>query len=298
MKKSVLFLTFPLIILMGISLPQQMKAVAQNPSQKTLKVLSWNIYMLPPLAKITGKRQRAEKIAELLKNSDYDVLVLQEAFHPAARRLIKTGLGDAFPYQIGPANRKFSVKTNSGIWILSRHPLTELGSVDYEECEGFDDCFARKGALMVELQFRGRPVQILGTHLQAGGPHHIRHSQYQEMRQLLDKHSRQGVPQLVCGDMNTRRSDVENYSIMMETLDAEDGPFEGERQFTADGAWNDLCGGGSRNRRVIDYIFVRDKSDLLQPVRRWIPVIRKQWSVVHDDLSDHNPVAIEIDWKE
>ncbi len=281
---------------MGTLCPGNLQAHLQNPADKSLKVLSWNIYMLPPLARITGKRQRAEKIAELLKNSDYDVLVLQEAFHPAARRLIREGLGDTFPYQIGPANRKFSVKTNSGIWILSRQPLTKLGAIDYEECEGFDDCFARKGALLVELEFNGRPVQILGTHLQAGGPHSIRHSQYREMRQLLDQYARPGVPQLVCGDMNTNRADRENYEVMIETLGAKDGPFAGERQFTADGVGNDLCGGGSRNRKVIDYIFVRNKGVKIKRVKRWIPVIRRKWSPKHADLSDHNPVAIEIDW--
>ena len=253
--------------------------------------------MLPPFIKHTGKRQRAERIAELVKQSDFDVLVLQESFHPAARRRIEKGLGDDYPYRIGPANQKFSIKTNSGIWILSRYPIKELGTIDYEECEGFDDCMARKGALLVEMEFQGQPIQILGTHLQAGGPHEVRHSQYREMRQLLNAHAKPGVPQLLCGDMNTRRSDVENYSIMMETLDAEDGPLLGERQFTADGVWNDLCGGGSRNRKVIDFIFTRDMGKRFTYLKRWIPVITKRWSKEHEHLSDHNPVAIEVAWE-
>ena len=253
--------------------------------------------MLPPFIRHTGKRRRAELIAELLKNSDYDVLVLQEAFHPAARRKIEAGLGEAFPQRIGPANKKFSIKTNSGIWILSRHPMKELGVIDYTECEGFDDCMARKGALLVEVDFHGRPIQILGTHLQAGGPHAVRHSQYREMRQLIDQYTQPGIPQLLCGDMNTNQADQENYRIMMETLDAVDGSLEGEWQFTADGVRNDLCGGGSWNRKVIDYIFTRGKGVRFSQVRRWIPHIRKRWSTAHQDLSDHNPVAIEVNWE-
>ena len=290
-----LFLLITVTLLHGI-VPSTLQARPPEPSKKYLKVLSWNIYMLPPLARITGKRQRAEKIGEILRDSEYDVLVFQEAFHPAARRLIRQELNDVFPHQIGPANRKFSIKTNSGIWILSRYPMKELGVIDYEECVGFDDCFARKGALLVELEYQGQPVQILGTHLQAGGPHIVRHSQYREMRELLDRYARAGVPQLVCGDMNTNQVDAENYSIMMETLDANDGPLTGELQFTADGVRNDLCGGGSRNRKVIDYIFVRNKGVRVDSVRRWIPIIRKRWSAQHADLSDHNPVAIEIGW--
>ena len=76
-------------------------------SVQTLKVLSWNIYMLPPLAKFTGKQRRARKIGELLKNSDFDIFVFQEAFHGAARRKIWRRLKDNFPYKLGPANRRW-----------------------------------------------------------------------------------------------------------------------------------------------------------------------------------------------
>lgn len=269
-------------------------AQAQNGKMASLKVLSWNIYMLPPLAKITGKRQRAEVIADLLRDSDWDILVFQEAFHPAARRRLSRGLAQSFPYGIGPANRKFSIRTNSGIWMLSRHPIKELGVIDYEECQGLDDCFARKGSLLVEMDFHGKTIQVLGTHLQAGGPQSIRHSQYEEMRILLDAHAKPGIPQLVCGDMNTNKAVIDHYEDMLATLDAEDGPFIGPQQFTADGQGNDLC--GSKDRSVIDYIFLRRQGASVHGVKRWIPRIRQRWSSLHQDLSDHNPVAIELDW--
>jgi len=286
--------SFFLILLYAVFSFSQASAQSSSGKMPSLKVLSWNIYMLPPLAKITGKRQRAKVIAELLRDSEWDILVLQEAFHPAARRILSKGLSASYPHAIGPANQKFSIRTNSGIWMLSRHPIEELGVVDYAECQGFDDCMARKGALLVEMDFHGKRVQILGTHLQAGGPQSIRHSQYEEMRALLDAHAKPGILQLVCGDMNTARSRTADYKDMLKTLAAGDGPFMGPKQFTSDGQGNDIC--ESKGRKVIDYIFLREQGASVSGVKRWIPEIRKRWSAVHQDLSDHNPVAIQLDW--
>lgn len=288
-----------LLLLGGLLVPAaaQTQPTAVPKAAAQLKVLSWNIYMLPRFAYITGKRQRADAIGEILRDSDYDVLVLQESFLGSARKHLLRALQGAFPHACGPANLKFSIRANSGIWILSRLPLNCLEEIDYAECQGFDDCMARKGALLVELEVAGQTFQILGTHLQAGGPDAIRHSQYREMRTLLDRHARPGVVQVVCGDMNTRRSDSVNYHFMLETLGAEDGPFLGRQQFTSDPVQNDMNGGGSHRRSVIDYIFMRPQGIRFTQQERRIPFIRQQWSRWHRDLADHFPVEIRLAWE-
>jgi endonuclease/exonuclease/phosphatase family metal-dependent hydrolase len=273
---------------------------AQNSPSKTksqpFKVLSWNIYMLPVFAKITGKRQRAHAIANQLQDSDCQMLVLQEAFLGDSRRIIEKQLATEYPHRFGPANKKFSIKTNSGIWILSRIPMRYLAEIDFSECAGFDDCFARKGALLVETEWDGVTVQVLGTHLQAGGPHSIRHSQYDEIRALLDLHRKPGVPQLICGDMNTSHLDSANYVRMMTAMDAEDGPLIFEHEETERGYKNDMHRGGFRNDRIIDYIFYRGNGLPADSIRRSMPVICERWNRRHEDLSDHFPVKIEVVW--
>lgn len=252
--------------------------------------------MLPRFAKITGKRQRAHAIAHQLKDSDCQMLVLQEAFLGDSRRIIEKQLSEGYPYQYGPANKKFSIKTNSGIWILSRIPMRYLGEIDFSECAGFDDCMARKGALLVETEWKGVTVQVLGTHLQAGGPHRIRHSQYDEIRALLDLHRKPGIPQLICGDMNTSNLDSVNYNRMMATMDAEDGPLIHERELSDRGYQNDMHRGGYRNKRIIDYIFYRANGRSARSLKRTMPAIRERWNNRHEDLSDHFPVEIEVAW--
>lgn len=273
-------------------------SIAQNPTaavSQDLEILSWNIYMLPRFARITGKRQRARAISEELKNSPYHILVFQEAFLGDARRLIRRGLADEFPYEYGPANQKFSIRTNSGIWILSRLPLKELGEIAFSECAGFDDCMARKGALLCEGEWQGQTFQVLGTHLQAGGPDAVRHGQYSEIQQLLANNRRPEVPQIICGDMNTRREDRANYSHMIQTLGCEDGEFCGPQFFTSDGQENDIKNEPG-DRKVIDFIFYRANGTNPQFLKRDIPLIRKRWSQKHTDLSDHFPVSLTIRW--
>lgn len=122
-----------------------------QPAPRPLRVLSWNIYMLPKFARITGKRQRAHHIVEQVGKGDYDVIVFQEAFLGDARRINGRGLRREFPYQYGPANRKFSIKTNSGIWVLSRDSLHPIEEVDYVECDMVATLDAEDGPLTIQL---------------------------------------------------------------------------------------------------------------------------------------------------
>lgn len=287
---------------LAFAVPSQHTAPGYSPASPLpdtlyppLRILSWNIYMLPKFAKITGKRQRAAIIATKMKLAHYDILVFQEAFLEDARRIIWNGLQDIFPYQYGPANLKLSIKANSGIWVLSRWEMKPLAEIDFTDCEGFDDCFARKGALLLASTSMRRPFQILGTHLQAGGPHAIRQRQMDEIRTLLDAHRQQYVPQIVCGDMNTAMGDSLLYRDMLQRLDAQDGPLHIELPTVAGGYPNDLHAGGVRNLRIIDYIFLRPNGyDELSPGRRMFNIV-EEWSPRHDDLSDHFPVEMVVD---
>lgn len=213
-----------------------------------------------------------------------------------ARRIIGKALADSFPYQFGPANRKFSIKTNSGIWVLSKLPLKPLEEIDYVECEGFDDCFARKGALLLAGEFNGKAFQILGTHLQAGGPDAIRKSQCVEMRNLLDRHKQAEVPQIIAGDMNTGHTDTAQYREMLSILEAEDGPLTVKLPTVEGGYPNDLHSDGVRSFRVIDFVFYRGNGLPANRIDREMPHFQAAWSRKHKDLSDHFPVAFSVWW--
>lgn len=265
----------------GLTQPDTLPA-----APKKIKILSWNIYMLPAFLG-TGKKPRAEVIGQLLASSDYDVIVFQEAFHGSARNTISRLLQPAFPFQAGPANQKaFSLKTNSGIWIFSKHPIAETHAIIFESRRGVD-AFARKGALLVEILVDGQPVQVIGTHLQNDGGEWLRLSQCVELyNRLLNKYERLDVPQIICGDFNIdRNKSVGGYRYMLDVLNANDGVTLGAQAFSYDRAINDLTTESGAEQDLIDYVFTRQT--IASPGERRIRVFRHRWKHGHQDLSDH-----------
>lgn len=271
-------------------------------AQDSLRVLSWNIQMLPSVAKAGGKAKRARAIVNQLNSRDYDVIVFQEIFHKRSRKIVRKGLSDSLPYHTKVLNKKFiAFKTNGGIMIFSKFPITEIHQIRYSQRKGFD-ALSRKGALMAEIDFRGRPVQVIGTHLQAFSTQEILYSQYQELStKLLQPNTKAGVPQIIVGDFNTMKSlppklpaevsqeminRLPRYPFMLQTLNAEDGDLEGDQQFTMDRPHNDLCTTRKEYRLLIDYILVRSNGAQIS-TRRQVQIIRQKWSKNHQDLSDH-----------
>lgn len=253
---------------------------------KEMKILCWNIYMLPRFILNTGKHKRAREIAKVLPSANYDILVFQEAFHGDARRILKRALKKSYPYIIGPANRKrWRFKTNSGVWILSKIPLKQVKQIVYKDCYGFTDCFAHKGALLVEGEFNGQKFQLLGTHIQAGGPDSVKQSQYIEIRDMLDQYKTDNIPQILAGDFNMAK-DKEGYVPMLKTLDVEEYEPASELKYTASSI-NDFRKGGSD--RLIDFIFYKsngiEPKEIIRNVKRIIG--HKPWNKKHIDLSDH-----------
>lgn len=293
MKNFILFLC--LIFALSLNAQSNDNKTDTPPTDSVeLKVLSWNIYMLPPLIFFNGKQKRARAIGQLLMDSDYDVIVFQEAFHHGARRKIKHWLKETYPYRFGPANIHYvSLRASSGIWILSKVPIKKVETICFKERWGFDNRMARKGALMVEGEKNGQAFQIIGTHLNAGGPPEVRLSQVRAIRdELILPFKKENVPQIICGDFNIDKK-TNTYDEMMRILEAKDGELQGTIKVTH-GPSNDMSG-GSRGG-IIDYIFYKNNGKKTVSTIRKIPIIQHRWHKKHKDLADHNPVEMRIVW--
>jgi len=264
----------------------------RKPLSTELKILSWNIYMLPPLIFFNGKRKRARAIGQLLANSDYDVIVFQEAFHHGARRKLKRWLKETYPYRVGPANIRYvSLRASSGVWILSKIPIKKVEAICFKDRSGFDNRMARKGALMIEGEKNGQPFQVIGTHLNAGGTPEVRLNQVRAIRdELMLPFQQKNIPQIICGDFNIEKG-TDTYDEMMKILEAEDGKLHSDLNATY-GPNNDM--NKSKRGGIIDYIFYKNNGKKTASTIRKIPKIQYQWHKNHKDLADHNPVEIKI----
>lgn len=267
-------------------------------SANELRILSWNIQMLPRLiARVRrGPIRRSRLLPQHIIDDKIDIIIFQEAFDRRCRRILKRRLKEDYPYQAGPANKNFGLKTNSGAMIYSKYPIKEIAEINFNDCEG-SDCYAHKGAILVEIEAKGQKMQILGTHLEAGGPDSIKYNQYNELAALTEKHRTEGVPLFLCGDFNTQKKDPNLYPAMLGTLDALDGPITGDLKFTSDELRNDMCGDEDPNKlkqKVIDYILFQPNGWEAEYMERNIRQYRERWSDEHMDLSDHNAVLMKI----
>ena len=255
-------------------------------TNENLKILSWNIYMLPYLSLFNGNTKRANIIANKLENSDYQIIVFQEAFSSVCRGIISKRLKKNYPYQYGPINKNhLPFKTNSGLWIASKIPLEELDQIQFSQSKSYD-AVARKGAVIFRGKYKDAYFQLITTHLQAEDMPEIRKHQIFELKEkLLNKYYSPYIPQIICGDFNIDMEDEYQYSYLLQTLDVVNGEVKGDKT-TYDEVYNTLSQERTGKRRTIDYIFVRNP--------RWIKGIERKVNIFYEsnkkyigNLSDH-----------
>lgn len=296
----------PVLLILWLTLPIPLAAQQAEPTPNNqLKILSWNIYMLPLIADLSPsiepskRKERARQIGEIINQSDYHIVVLQEAFYRPARKIITKLTRANFPYRYGPVNYKPGIKTSSGVWILSRIPLEKLGCVRFSECGGAD-CYARKGAGLYKGRWNNKEFQILGTHILADGKRWQRETQFVHIRrELLDRYLEEGVAQIICGDMNTRMSYEDAYKFMLETLGAEDHKVNTEQPSTIPCEPIQSHRKSEENLICIDYIFHRNNNSGIRIIEKNIVsfIANPQIAVkkFHGTLSDHLAVDITIE---
>ncbi|MES2593501.1 MAG: sphingomyelin phosphodiesterase [Bacteroidota bacterium] len=266
-------------------------------SETKLNILTWNLYMRPRIGFHDGQVPRAHAIVQELKDKDYDVIVFQETFDHKARNIIWKGLKEKYPYQTGDPRKKHFYKVSTGVFIISKLPMHVMDHIYFSECGG-SDCFAVKGAVLVDVVKNNHKVQIIGTHLQAANGKkltgtEIRKIQYEEIKnKLMIPHAEKDVPQFFVGDLNTKKDNTVAYEELLKTMDMEDGELTGPEQFTSGGK-NDFRDPDDKGH-VIDYVLCRKNGADIRFVQRAVKIFTQPWSKKHKDLSDHYAVLAEI----
>jgi len=266
--------------------------VSAFPQNDSLTILTWNIYMRPRQVFWNQQVKRAKGIVEVLKNENIDVIVFQEAFDPKARRKLKKELSEMYPHQFGPGNRGM-VRINSGIWVLSKYPLLQTKQMVYSDC-GREDCIAKKSAMFSEIDFNGKKVHIIGTHLQAiSGEKYdnIRANQMKMMAELGNEFFNESIPQIFTGDMNTATEDTAKYRNMLRILNAKDGMPQGNIQHSLRGQENDISRKPvNYGPKLIDFVFLKPNKSSAKVISREVMRYRYEMKKGRSDLSDHYAV--------
>lgn len=258
-----------------------------------LKILCWNIYMLPAFPMIKGQNKRAHGIVEVLKQNDYDIICFQEAFHKKSKKIIEKGLKTQYPYQVNTIKRGFSLKATSGLWILSKYPIERIAEIEFKEKKGFDGQ-ARKGAVLFQLN-SPKKMQLINTHLQSGvgaERNQIRKDQCtQILTELVEKHVNEDLPLFFIGDWNMKaNSNFTNESIkqLYNITNSSDEMISK--------TWPASSYGPGNGPRNYDLIMLRDNQSTITKFECRIPNLKYKWKKGMDDLADHLPVEAIIEW--
>ena len=254
--------------------------------ENDLTILSWNIKMLNgPYGWLHNRVERAENIVQALKSSEhYDVILFQEAFSGNMRRLMYEGLETLYPYQIIPDDKTCIGKSNSGLWVISKSPISILDEISFSNQKNWD-ALSSKGAKLYSVVQDEQKFHIINTHLQADYKtkyNKIRTQQYTEIyEKLILPNDKDEIPLILCGDLNI--SMPVQLRKMLEKLKLDNGPLLGKLQFSSLGEDSEL----------LDYILVKSDNFQFESIERKILDISKN----PKSLSDHYPIQGIFKWK-
>ena len=254
----------------------------------SLRVLSWNIKMFPaPYGWFQNREHRAENIIESLKKSElYDAILFQEAFSGKISKIIFNGLKTIYPHQITPKDQTIFYKTNSGLWVISRTPITLIDEISFSQLRNWDT-FSSKGAKLYSVTKNQQVFYLLNTHLQSDYEKEyrdVRSSQYSEINDgLILPNLKSGLPIFLCGDLNI--SKAPEFNALLDKLKFENGPLSGKILYSTLG-----------DKKLVDYILVKLEDFKIKSVERKIQKFSSKLLVNPFHYSDHYAIEMEIIW--
>lgn len=141
-------------------------------NRNNIKLLTYNIFIRPPLIKNNENDWKDERLIDFIKQLDkFDVICLQEMFGTFSTRrqqLIKyANKSGLFFYVDVPAPSFFSKSlVDGGLLILSRFPIieSEFRPFNYSI---LSDSLAQKGCLYAKLKIKDSSLVLFNLHLQA-----------------------------------------------------------------------------------------------------------------------------------
>lgn len=258
--------------------------VNHTSAQVSIKIVSYNIQMLPTSVKNVHQDARVQSIANNIR--DYDVIVFSEAFDDDMRNIIKNDLNTSHPFSscilgihegCNEGDREFC--QDGGVIIFSKHPIVEQAEVlyyktdcdmskwaalwaDRPECWG-SDCKARKGAKYIKIEKEGIFFHIFGSHAQAtynDRPFETyrkaRELQFRILHHFIKQQNIPSVdPVLIAGDLNVDMiGKPDEYENMLSILEARFSDNI-DKTYTFDPINNCLAESG--NAEYLDYILFK-----------------------------------------
>lgn len=234
--------------------------------------------------------ERLEKIAELLRSLDADVVVLNEVdFDSSWSGGVNQAafLAREAGYRYRVEERNLDVRFLTWTWrfgnaILSKHPIESAAVIDLPGYSTTETWLAgKKRGLSATINANGKLLQVLGVHLS----HRSETLRARSADQLVDIAAASKTPTIIVGDLNSTPSGFPNFQTSADSRNAIDilsaAPFS--RHPLQPPVNNDaLTFHSAAPKSIIDWILIPDDWQF------------SNYRVLLSELSDHRPVATEI----
>lgn len=274
-----------------------------------IKIISFNIWDLP-LWFVENRQQRVKKIARFLKQTNADIICLQESFDVSNRQFLHNFLGKRSYHATAGMYKKRRVPTGlldttGGLIIFSKYPIIRQRFMPFKRMNySAIEFFSKKGVLEAIIQTPKGRIQIINTHLlntdQKFLSKKIRSRQIAEI--IKNIAANQTMPTILAGDLNQDAAMDQSYiSKYLSKQNLEHpGP---DPLLPSYRPANPLVSGQWLNKnwlpwkknsaaaKRLDYIFVRFIDKIGLKVKTYRPIYLKP------TLSDHDPVVMILNDK-
>ena len=267
---------------------------------KDISVLTWNTFLVPHPFNSTKQEERADLMAEKVRDLDHDIIFFQEAFIDTKLELIIKELAPTYPYVAIPKKGQgFFQFAGSGLFIVSKYPIKVLDQVVFEDCSG-TDCFASKSAIIVEITLAyDKKIQMINTHLQGWDNVDVRKKQLLQIKEMMKANAILGTAQVLVGDLNIDGNTKSEYTDSLALMDMTSSPLEG-RLGSSNGFSTVGCfetPGGISNGEWIDHVWLNPNGSGTEVHSKKIIPIFGQLGTLECPLSDHYALEAFIEVK-
>lgn len=265
-----------------------------------LKVMTWNTFLLPPPWNMTKQAERTELMTDILPELGHDVMFFQETFFDKKRNDLIKALKKTHPHVAIPRKgKKLKQVQDSGLFVASKHPMEVLDQVIFKNCAK-SDCLSSKSAIMVEITMpNGKKAQMINTHLQAWDEPKtlkIRKQQLEQIKEMMARHAKPGVPQILIGDLNIDANiDSDEYKEALTQMDMTNEPLVGELKgsngFPTAGCFKKP---GDNKEQWLDHLWLKKNGSEATVSNRRVFALKGEFNNCECPLSDHYPVEATI----
>jgi endonuclease/exonuclease/phosphatase family metal-dependent hydrolase len=240
---------------------------------------------------IEDREARLQQIAELLKDLDADVVVLNEvdfdsSWSSSVNQAQSLANLSGYPYWAEQRNLDFRILAwtwRFGNAVLSKYPITHASELEIPGYSTAETCLAgKKRALNCTIATDRGELRIIGVHL----CHRSEEIRVQSAQVIADIASSEGIPTIVAGDFNSTPTGFPNSQTdpagnnAMDVLDAS-RLFQRLPEQSPESP-TELTYHSAQPEKTIDWILIPKDFRFIE------------YHVEDSPLSDHRPVVAEF----